>query len=156
MKHPALMAMAMMAAPAFAVDHTGCERTGLLYAHYADTNQPAKLAGLFTDNAVWQTTTGRSVGRAGIEQQLASATGSELVMRHVVTNHLIFEDENGALSGRSYFTLYVSAPDATDLATQPVMQGTYEDTYVLDGGRCLFSSRRSTATFRRPPPDEDG
>ena len=75
------------------------------------------------------------------------------MIRHIVTNHLIFENEHGALSGRAYFTLYASAPDATDLTDQPVMQGTYEDTYVLDGSRCLFSSRKSTATFRRSPPD---
>ena len=135
-------------AHAMASVELACERTSLLYAHYADTKNRVAMARLFAEDAIWQTTTGRYEGRAQIEAQLKSGSG-QVTMRHVITNHLVFTDSEGNLSGKAYFTLYLAHPGADDLADQPIMMGTYEDTYTMQGELCLFSSRASSATFRQ-------
>jgi hypothetical protein len=152
MKYLTLVLGCLFCAHAFASAQLACERTSLLYAHYADTSNPVAMADLFAEDAIWQTTTGRYEGRAQIEAQLKSGAGQRVTMRHVITNHLVFSDNDGNLSGKAYFTLYLAEPGAGDLADQPIMMGTYEDTYTMQGELCLFSSRVSSATFRQPTP----
>jgi hypothetical protein len=152
MKYLAFTALCVLCTSGHAhsdADEEACKRASLMYAYYADTSQPLKMPSLFTEDGVWVTSGGRLEGRAVIEKQMAAASSGEVVMRHVITNHLIFEDGAGNLSGRAYFTLYRSVPGDTDITHQPVMMGTYEDTYEMQGGACLFSSRMSSATFKR-------
>jgi hypothetical protein len=132
---------------------SACKRTSLLYAHYADAGKAGPFAALFTSDAMWQTTTGRYEGRAAIAEQAHTNIGAQPRMRHAVTNQLVFVDSPTRATGSAYFTLYVAPPDEDSLNDQPVMVGTYEDEYVMQGEACLFKRRTSTATLRRPPVD---
>jgi hypothetical protein len=125
-----------------------CKRTSLLYAHYADNGRLTDMPSLFTEDGSWETTTGLLQGRAAIEKAMAAAPPGGVVMRHVITNHLIFEDADGRLTGQAYFTLYRAAPDDANIKDQPVMLGAYKDVYRIEEGECLFVSRTSSATFK--------
>ena len=142
----------LLTASAHASDiESACKRTSLLYAHYADAGKPDLFAALFTSDAVWQTTTGRYEGHAAIARQAHANGGSQPRLKHVVTNQLVFVESRTRAKGSAYFTLYAAPPDENSLNDQPVMVGTYEDEYVMQGDACLFKRRTSSATFRRPP-----
>ena len=69
--------------------------------------------------------------------------------RHVTTNHIVRE-EDGKLTGTSYFTLYFN-PEVSDsplpMTGQPVAVGAYHDTYTIEDGVCKFSERVAEVTF---------
>lgn len=134
-----------------AANERACAKTSLLYAHYADSGETQAFVDLFTEDAVWETTTGRYVGRDAIETQVQGMGQARPRMRHVVTNQLIFVESPSRATGSAYFTLYVAAPDADSLDGQPAMVGTYDDEYAIEGDTCRFERRTSRATFRRTP-----
>ena len=122
-----------------------CRETALLYAHYADTGQRAKFGELFThDGVLVAGDTPRKPAQETTEDGRPSRT-----TRHVATNHIVFE-EDGKLTGTSYFTFYFHAEvegEPLPIAGQPTAMGVYHDEYVIEGGVCKFARREAKATF---------
>jgi hypothetical protein len=132
---------------------SACARTGLLYAHYADSGQTEEFAALFAEDAVWQISSGVYQGRAAIAAQVSASRDGQPRMRHVITNQLITVESATRARGTAYFTLYAGSPDSASLTDQPIMVGSYIDEYVLEGADCLFKRRTSQVVFHRPPED---
>ncbi len=122
-----------------------CAETVLNYAHFSDTGQREKFGGLFTHDGVLITSgTPRKPN-----QEITEADRRPRTTRHVSTNHIVRE-ENGELTGTSYFTLYFNAEtsdSALPMTNQPVAMGVYYDTYVIEDGVCKFKERLAKATF---------
>lgn len=122
-----------------------CRETALKYAHYADTDQRDKFGALFTKDGTLVSTNGsRKPAQETPDPERATRT-----TRHVATNHLV-RDEDGQLTGTSYFTFYFS-PDAQEEALpitgQPTAVGVYHDKYAIENGQCKFTERVAKVTF---------
>ncbi len=122
-----------------------CRETALLYAHYADTNQQANFNALFTHDGTLAT----SSGSRKPAQQTVDPSRPARTSRHVATNHIVHE-QNGQLTGTSYFTYYAS-PQSKDgplpITDQPAAVGVYHDKYVITAGVCKFTAREAKVTF---------
>jgi hypothetical protein len=122
-----------------------CGKLVLNYAHYSDTGQREKFGELFTREGVLLT--GGEPRKPN--QVITAADRAPRTTRHVTTNHIVRE-ENGELTGTSYFTLYFNS-EVSDaplpMTGQPVAMGVYHDKYVLEGGVCKFTERVAKATF---------
>jgi uncharacterized protein (TIGR02246 family) len=129
-----------------------CIRTSMLYAAYADSGDADAFAALFTDDGIWEASSGRYVGRAAIAEQMRKTFALKLRMRHVITNQLVTPDGATRARGSAYVTLYVAPDGVDDLTGQPVLVGEYKDAYVMRGDTCFFESRVSAVAFARPAP----
>ena len=125
-----------------------CGETVLNYAHFSDTGQREKFSELFTRDGVLITSgTPRKPN-----QVITEADRRPRTTRHVSTNHIVRE-ENGKLTGTSYFTFYFNAEtsdSALPMTGQPAAMGVYYDTYVIEDGVCKFTERIAKATFAGP------
>lgn len=122
-----------------------CAETVLNYAHFSDTGQREKFGELFTRDG--ELLTGGAPRKPN--QVITEADRRPRTTRHVTTNHIVRE-ENGKLTGTSYFTLYYSAEtsdSALPMTNQPVAVGVYYDTYVIEDGVCKFTERIGKGTF---------
>ena len=134
-----------------------CRKLGVRYAQYIDLGDARKVADLFAEDGVWQTSTSTYTGAEEIQSALRAFQESAGVVRHVITNQLVTLISERRATGVSYFTLYV-AQDRGDgkpasLAGQPIMVGVYEDEYVLTKAGWRFARRVSRPGFVRS--DED-
>ncbi|MFT7654069.1 MAG: hypothetical protein ACI9ON_001794 [Limisphaerales bacterium] len=122
-----------------------CRETALKYAHYADTGQRDKFSALFTKEGSLVSPSGTSKPA----QEESESQRPTRTTRHVATNHLV-QDEDGQLTGTSYFTFYFS-PDAQEEALpitgQPTAVGVYHDKYTIENGQCKFTERVAKVTF---------
>jgi hypothetical protein len=122
-----------------------CAETVLNYAHYSDTGQREKFGELFTREGVLLT--GGAPRKPN--QVITEADRAPRTSRHVTTNHIVRE-ENGELTGTSYFTLYYNAETSDaplPMNGQPVAVGVYHDKYAIEDGVCKFTERVAKATF---------
>jgi len=115
------------------------------YAYFSDTGQREKFGELFTHDGVLLT--GGAPRKPN--QVITEADRAPRTTRHVTTNHRVLE-ENGQLTGTSYFTLYFN-PGTSDaplpMTGQPTAVGMYFDKYVIEEGVCKFVERAAKATF---------
>lgn len=122
-----------------------CRETALLYAHYADTNQQAKFNALFTKDGTLATNAGsRKPAQIPVDPARPAYTS-----KHVATNHIV-HDQDGVLTGISYFTYYTSSGSKDGplpITGQPAAVGVYHDKYVIAGGVCKFTERMAKVTF---------
>lgn len=144
-----LLAVSMSAEGATSIE-AACLRTSTLYGTYVDSGDADAFAALFTEDGVWEPSSGRYVGRAAIAEQMRKTLALKLRMRHVITNQLVTPDNATHAKGSAYWTLYVAPDGVTDLAGQPVSVGQYKDAYEMQGDTCLFESRASEVVFARP------
>ena len=122
-----------------------CAETVLNYAHFSDTGQREKFGELFSRDGVLIT----SGSPRKPNQVITEVDRRPRTSRHVTTNHIVRE-ENGKLTGTSYFTLYFNAETSDSplpMTGQPVAVGVYYDTYVIEDGVCKFKERIAKATF---------
>lgn len=122
-----------------------CAETVLNYAHFSDTGQREKFGELFTHDG--ELITGGEPRKPN--QVITEADRRPRTTRHVTTNHIVRE-EDGKLTGTSYFMLFFN-PEVSDsplpIPGQPVAMGVYYDEYVIDNGVCKFEQRVAKATF---------
>jgi len=122
-----------------------CEQTVKNYAHFSDTGQREKFSALFTHDGVLVTSGNRRLPA----QVITEADRRPRTSNHVISN-IIVREEDGKLTGTSYFTLYFSSEvseSALPISGQPTSVGVYHDTYVIEDGVCKFKERIAKASF---------
>ncbi len=134
-----------------------CRKLGVRYAQSIDLGDARRVAELFTEDGVWQTSTSTYTGAEEIRSALRAFQESTGVVRHVITNQLVTLTSERRATGVSYFTLYAAQEGGdgkpASLADQPIMVGVYEDEYVLTNAGWRFARRVSRPGFARS--DED-
>ncbi len=117
------------------------------YSHYLDTNQMAKVAALFTENAVCQTDrtpwNGRDEIQKGLEKAFADFDthhhGSYPFL-HAVTNHLVEITGPTTAKGKCYLIDLLTERPVEQLPL--LLLGLYVDEYVLIQGQWYIASSR--------------
>jgi ketosteroid isomerase-like protein len=128
-----------------------CERLVQLYCHWTDHGQAARVAELFTEDAVWASADNTMTGREKILKGFQSRQGNRARMsRHVCTNLLIDVHDETSASGVAYLTLYRhdGDPDRHTSPTQaPSMIGEYRDAFVRTSEGWRFRRREIHISF---------
>ncbi|WP_084513188.1 nuclear transport factor 2 family protein [Nocardia mikamii] len=115
------------------------------YALLVDQGDFARVGALFATGS-FGGSAGMIEGSAAVEKMLSATViryddGTPRT-KHLVTNLVIEVDEDeGAATGRSYFTVLQATPD---LPLQPIVSGRYDDRFHRAGGQWAFAERAVT------------
>lgn len=133
-----------------------CERLITEYCHLTDHGQAAKVADLFSEDAVWTSATSTMTGRAkilrGFEARQAKV---ERMSRHVCTTMLITVIDAANAEGVCYLTLYRHDGDpdrATSPVQAPAIVGEYRDQFVRTEAGWRFRRRELVSAFVEEAP----
>ncbi|OIK03532.1 nuclear transport factor 2 family protein [Streptomyces monashensis] len=134
-----------------------CERLITDFVHRLDLGEPAGVAGLFTEDGVWEWPPpgdGRRVaGRQALGEYFASRPADRL-SRRFMSNVLVTVTGPDTATAVSYFATYrVDGHDGgTVPAGPPVQIGTYEDSFRRADSRWLLDHRVLRLPFGGPTP----
>ncbi|MEU8968804.1 nuclear transport factor 2 family protein [Streptomyces monashensis] len=135
-----------------------CERLITEFVHRLDLGEPAGVAGLFTEDGVWEWPPpgdGRRVaGRAALREYFGSRPADRL-SRRFMCNALVTVTGPDTATAVSYFATYrADGYDGVMVpAGPPVQIGTYEDSFRrADDGRWLLARRVLRLPFGGPTP----
>lgn len=118
-------------------DENSIRRLIAQYCYWLDEGRFADLAALFAAEGTWEAQYGKATGPVEIEQFLRGLVPARPKRRHFVTNTLVDEDDQGALSTSYYLVLRES--DGGPIVS---VAGVYHDRLVRIGGEWKFSYRR--------------
>lgn len=116
-----------------------CSRLVVRFCELVDSYGHEELAGLWAEDAVWNTWKGPQHGRKAIRDYL-DAKPKGAVGVHVVQNILIDVDDAGSASGNSVFSFYGGEPGAPEARTPRVL-GRFRDRFKLTAEGWRFASR---------------
>ena len=68
---------------------SACAKTGLPYAHYADSGQTEEFVSLFAEVAVWQISSGVYQGRAAIAAQVMNRDGQPIMVGSYIDEYVM-------------------------------------------------------------------
>lgn len=133
-----------------------CEHLILDFVHRLDLGEPSSVAGLFTEDGVWQWPhDGRRVeGRDALRAYFGSRPADRL-SRRMMSNVLVTVTSPDTARAVSYFTTYrVDGYEGGVVpAGPPVQIGHYEDTFRRAGdGTWLLAARTLHLPFGGPTP----
>jgi hypothetical protein len=125
-----------------------CIELGTRYAYYLDTNQPAKISGLFDEHGSFQGQTGKYTGREDIDLAFSRRPKGRRTIR-IVTNHLVDIQSRNMVEVISNFATYRTdqASGIASIEGQPVRVGRYIDECVRMDDGWLFQSRQMEVIF---------
>lgn len=118
------------------------------YCAYCDDGyDPDGIAGLFTENGIWDGETfGRHVGREAIRTFFARASGEITFAAHLVLNPIIEVADAARASGK--WRLIMPATVRTETGSEARwLVGAYDEQYVVDGGAWRFRSLKFHINF---------
>lgn len=128
-----------------------CERLIQQYCHWTDHGVAARVADLFTEDAVWTSATNTMNGRDKIRRGFQSRQDNTRRMsRHVCTSSLIDVIDESNAAGVVYLTLYRhdgESERATSPTQAPSMIGEYRDAFVRTAEGWRFKRREIHVSF---------
>ncbi|MEU8693343.1 nuclear transport factor 2 family protein [Streptomyces sp. NPDC048665] len=134
-----------------------CERLITDFVHRLDLGEPAGVAGLFTEDGVWEWPPpgdGRRVaGREALREYFGSRPADRL-SRRFMSNVLVTVTGPDTATAVSYFATYRVDGYGGGMvpAGPPVQVGTYEDSFRRVDGRWLLVRRVLRLPFAGPTP----
>ncbi|MFB8174590.1 nuclear transport factor 2 family protein [Streptomyces sp. NPDC055966] len=134
-----------------------CERLITDFVHRLDLGEPAGVAGLFTEDGVWEWPPpgdGRRVaGREALREYFGSRPADRL-SRRFMSNVLVTVTGRDTATAVSYFATYRVDGYGGGMvpAGPPVQVGTYEDSFRRVDGRWLLVHRVLRLPFAGPTP----
>ncbi|MFE2143090.1 nuclear transport factor 2 family protein [Streptomyces sp. NPDC059456] len=131
-----------------------CERLIVRFVHELDLGDPAEVAGLFTEDGVWEWALGdrRVQGREALRAYFGARPADRL-SRRICTNVLVSLTSASTASATTYFTTYrVDGHTGDGYAAPriPTQVGHYEDAFRKVDGRWLLSRRSLFLAFAGP------
>ncbi|EOM76870.1 nuclear transport factor 2 family protein [Rhodococcus rhodnii] len=120
-------------------DEWDCVQTTLRFTAALDEGDTETMKSLFVADGRWRRPSGAVEGHDGIDGFVASIPAGTL-MRHIVTNARA-EVTGDCARVRSYFTVYLSAPDTRSDAAIPTAIGRYDDRLVRGVDGWLIAER---------------
>lgn len=129
-----------------------CERLIVAYAQLIDLGEAAKVAGLFTEDATWESDNRRWVGLDQIRRGFTIRQGITLrKSRHICTNIAIEFSSETEATGVTYFIL-LRNDDNYGERVAPLdgqfIVGEYRDRFVLTSDGWRFAHRQAKAAFQ--------
>lgn len=139
-------------APASVVDYVSIQRLVHRYADAVVHRDASRWESCWADDAVWDLGGGRPVeGRRAIVQLWQGAMDAMQTVVQIVHNGEVF---GGGVDDTATGRWYVSERYRTTDGTEGVLIAHYDDTYVREGGRWLFSGRRLVPHHHGAPAGE--
>jgi ketosteroid isomerase-like protein len=128
-----------------------CDRLVQEYCHWTDHGEAARVADLFTEDAVWTSADNTMSGRDAIRRGFTIRQNNRKRMsRHVCTGLLLDIIDQSTAHGVVYLTLYRhdGDPERRTSPTQaPSMIGEYRDEFVRTADGWRFRRREIRISF---------
>jgi 3-phenylpropionate/cinnamic acid dioxygenase small subunit len=117
----------------------GIRRTLALYCQFCDDGRFDEWGQLFTDDAEFSVLGNTHVGRAEVQAFIEAAQPPELRGKHVCANSIIDVSDDGDSAEALTDYIFVGKSPEGMVVTSA---GRYHDTFVRDGDRWRFRTRR--------------
>ena len=108
------------------------------YCFALDDERFDEMAGLFTEDGVWETAFGTGTGRAGIVAQARALATSPRPRRVHLTTNIVIDLDGDTATVRSNWLLFQNGPQGPVIGSG----GAYHDRLKKCGGHWFFQHRR--------------